>query len=357
MNGAGGDSQGIGEPQIRELATRLLGTTVARLQRVSAGFSGAVVVDLESSQGRFSLRGWPPDNFSRGRLVELHRLLRHWHESNLPVAVPRCWGVTNESVVEHAGRFWQLEPWLPGRAVEPSQISDDQLFELMRTLARLHRSAFWFRCRPEFASLFGSGSGNPPGISQRRSRIAAWTPTRLLQIRGQLATAPEAFRQIGLLILGNFLKHCERIDRDLAAFEHLVVPLHPCWRDLWSEHVLFAGPRVSGLIDPGSARSDHVSSDLSRILGSLLLDDFGRWTRALEVYAGERPLSEEERRLIRVMDRSSILLSGMTWMERWEQGTVDVTRIDAIVSRLESFHKRIQNLETERSPEGLWGVS
>lgn len=314
---------------------------------ISGGFSGAIVAQVEAPSGSFCLRGWPPQSLSGERLSELHRLLNHWRHSGLPVAVPIPVHGSRETFTAHAGRWWQMEPWLPGRAVAPREISDEQLNNLMRTLAELHQSASRYSCRPESRSLFGVGSGGAPAVNGRRRLIADWTPTRLVEGRESLKAAPGDFRDVGLSILDGFLRCAERIDDELAACTDFVVAVHPCWRDIWNEHVLFSGSHVTGLVDPGSARTDHVSSDLSRILGSLLPDDFGRWNDALDTYSEGRPLKPEEYRLVRVMDRSSVLLSGMTWIERWQAGEIDPSQLEKIVDRVRIIVQRLRRMVVE----------
>jgi Ser/Thr protein kinase RdoA (MazF antagonist) len=108
--------------------------------------------------------------------------------------------------------------------------------------------------------------------------------------------------------------------------------------------VLFTGDDVTGLIDPGAARTDHVAADLTRLLGSLLADDRVRWGRALDWYQELRPLSDDELRLLRALDRSSVLLSGMTWVERFLNEEIPAARVPEISERLSAIARRVGNL-------------
>ena len=103
---------------------------------------------------------------------------------------------------------------------------------------------------------------------------------------------------------------------ELLPYRDQRLKLHPCLRDVWHDHVLFEGDTVTGLIDPSAARTETPATDLARLLGSLLGDDERRWQAAIAAYREIRPLSDIEAKLARVIDRSTALLSGMTWLER-----------------------------------------
>lgn len=45
--------------------------------------------------------------------------------------------------------------------------------------------------------------------------------------------------------------------------------LQPCIRDIWHDHVLFDGDRVTGLIDFGAMQIDTPATDIARLVGSL----------------------------------------------------------------------------------------
>ncbi|MGH7199661.1 MAG: hypothetical protein ACREJB_03590, partial [Planctomycetaceae bacterium] len=107
-------------------------------------------------------------------------------------------------------------------------------------------------------------------------------------------------------------------------------------------HVLFSGDEVTGLIDPSACRTEHVAADLSRLIGSLVGDERALWDAALDEYSRCRPLSQEERRLVAVLDHSGVLLAGLTWLDRrylqrhtWPQPGRVLDRLKTILMRLE----------------------
>ena len=122
------------------------------------------------------------------------------------------------------------------------------------------------------------------------------------------------------------------------------MPLQPCLRDIWHDHVLFTGDIVTGLIDPHAARSDSVATDLARLLGTLVGDDRRGWDSGLAAYQEVRPLSAAELAMIELFDQSGVLLSGMTWLD-WHllQGRVFKNR-EGVLARLRSIAVRLKNL-------------
>ena len=109
-------------------------------------------------------------------------------------------------------------------------------------------------------------------------------------------------------------------------------------RDIHAEHVLFEGDNVSGIIDFGALRIDSVATDVARLLGSMVGDDEAGWQVGLAAYMSVRPLSDDERRLIKVFDESTVLMAGTNWLEwiyldGWG-GATNATEIIKCESRL-----------------------
>jgi Ser/Thr protein kinase RdoA (MazF antagonist) len=98
-------------------------------------------------------------------------------------------------------------------------------------------------------------------------------------------------------------------------------PLQPCLADLWHDHVLYRGDKVTGIIDYGSLRRDHVSVDLARLLGSLVPDDQAWWAAALDAYSSRGKLLPGEWDLVRVLDFTGMVAGVMNWLEWMTLGT------------------------------------
>ncbi|MEX2187939.1 MAG: phosphotransferase, partial [Pirellulales bacterium] len=118
---------------------------------------------------------------------------------------------------------------------------------------------------------------------------------------------------------------------EAASFQ---VALQPCLRDVWSDHILFSGDDVTGIVDLGAMRIESVAADVARLLGSMVGDDAALWQSGLASYEAVRPFDAQERRLAVAIDRGNVVLSGMLWL-RWllidERHFDDV---DAIIQRL-----------------------
>jgi Ser/Thr protein kinase RdoA (MazF antagonist) len=92
--------------------------------------------------------------------------------------------------------------------------------------------------------------------------------------------------------------------------------LQPCLRDVWHDHLLFEGEALTGLVDYAAVRADDAMTDVARLAGSLVGDDEDGWRVALAAYREVRPLSEDEERLARALDRTGAVVALATWA-RW----------------------------------------
>jgi Ser/Thr protein kinase RdoA (MazF antagonist) len=141
-------------------------------------------------------------------------------------------------------------------------------------------------------------------------------------------------------------KRIPLIPQALAPWILRRLPLQPCLGDIWHDHVLFSGEEVTGLVDFGSIKVDHVTIDLGRLLGSLIGDDAEARRRGIEVYTQIRPLALEDISLIQVLDETGTLLGAANWLiwlyrdrrafENLEQVS---RRLGALVERLEKWEK------------------
>lgn len=315
------------------------------------GFSGARLWRVEGEDGVYALRAMPCATVNVARLQGLHRLLAHVRDSGAEaiVAVPvLTTDGTTFAVLD--GFVWQLEPWLPGMADFSLAPSPVRLRNALRALARWHVAAKSFVPAPIEEQWFGSRpSARSPGIFERIQRIEHWTSEQRAVVRASLMrrTWPD-FDELGLRILELFPGVAPSVVQQLRLGSTISVPLQPCLRDIWHDHVLFSGEEVTGLIDAHSCRTDCVATDLARLLGSLVADDREAWDDGLEAYGKVRPLALDERSLMEVFDQSAVLLNGLTWIEwrcverrSFANPQTVALRLRGIVSRLETLSRRI----------------
>jgi Ser/Thr protein kinase RdoA (MazF antagonist) len=123
-----------------------------------------------------------------------------------------------------------------------------------------------------------------------------------------------------------------------------VWPLQPCLCDVWHDHVLFDGDRLTGLIDYGAMKIDHPAVDLARLLGSLVEDDPEGWSVGLAAYREVRPLSADEEELAHALDLSGTIAGASVWL-RWlyhegkefEDRAAAGRRLEGLTLRLERY--------------------
>jgi Ser/Thr protein kinase RdoA (MazF antagonist) len=323
----------------------------AQQPQAHRGFSGATVYCIATPRGKFALRDWGPQCPPLKRLRGLHRLLNWIERDGVHIVAVPLDAENGSTIVVQDGAVWQLEPWLPGVADFHANPSRDRLRNVMRAVADWHRAARrfepttdereWFRSDPADAS---------PAARERLQRILKWQRGRLLRLRQALDSDPgDLTNPWDLAGLGQFLIECfeaasPAVAAELQAVAEWRVELQPCLRDVWHDHVLFSGDDVTGLIDASACRCENVASDLSRLLGSFVADDRPAWEFAVECYSRHRELRAAELRLLPILDRSSVLLSGLTWLDRYYLQRRAFPDQEAVFRRMEQIAQRLSHL-------------
>ncbi|WP_437225814.1 phosphotransferase enzyme family protein [Planctomicrobium sp. SH661] len=312
---------------------------------VTGGFSEAIVFKVEADSGMYALRGWPVGSWPLPRVLERHRWLKDLFHHGIPVAVPLRSLESPSTVVEDGASAWQLEPWLAGRPLSNPEMNPQCWRSLMHLLAKFHQISSSYECTSQGTQWFQTHPHQLVGtLSERRKLIAEWNDVKLLKTRQLLMFDSHPFCRTSIEVLKEFTRHSRQIDEELSQCERIPAPVFPCFRDLWKDHVLFSENNVTGLIDPTAARTDHPASDLSRLLGSFLGDDRAGWNVALAEYSSARTLSDLDRQLIHVFDRSSVLLSGMTWIRRWSNQAIPDHQMPHVVERMLAIRERLRSL-------------
>lgn len=312
----------------------------------STGFSGATICRVEFCEQVFALRCWPPNAPSPTRLVGLHRLLDHTFRMGLTqIAVPRP-SLSGETLIQQDGRWWQLEPWMPGRADFHSHPSRNRLQDCLQVLARWHVSAQQFVPQAAESLWFTVHRSAPsPGLRERWLAINQWRSKGDGWFRRALQSAskPE-LRDHLTRIWQQFESLAPAVSHTLERLLEEQVPLQPALRDVWHDHLLFTGEQLTGLIDPSACRTENVTTDLARLLGSLVENDHIERAFALDCYQAVRPLSLVELQLLSAFDASGVLLSGMTWLEWLLVDQRQFANAEQVRARIEMVIRRMTQL-------------
>ncbi|MEO8493974.1 MAG: phosphotransferase [Planctomycetota bacterium] len=301
----------------------------------AGGFSGAAFWKVETADCTLCLRRWPPEHPSAERLASIHAVLCHVAASGFAAIPIPLRSRDGQTFVSMAGHLWELAPWLPGIADFHEHPTSNRLDAALAALAQFHRSA----------ASYESRLGTPPGITSRREQLAQLCAGGANKISQAVATiARPEFNQRAASILHWFNEQAAGMQPLLESASRLRVSLHRCIRDIWHDHVLFDGDEVSGFVDFGAMRTDHVACDISRLLGSLVGSERAKWEQGLASYQSLRPLSADELVLVDAYDRSTVLLSGMNWLQWIAVEGREFDDHQRVLNRLDEILHRLQQM-------------
>ena len=273
------------------------------------GFSGAELWRLRTTSGLLCLRRWPEEHPAPERLRFIHRVLLHaaargCNRLPLPIATQ-----SGETFCSDDGRLWELTPWLAGAADYHAGPSAEKLQAALTALGEFHCATSDF--------LSPAPVEVSPGMLRRREQLKSLLAGRLERLRH--AVRPLAgwagLESLARELIDLFPRRQAAVMRQLELGCNCRVRLQPCLRDIWHDHVLFDGSRVTGLIDFGAMAIETPSADVARLTGSLAADDRQAWSAALAAYAAVRPLSPDEQALVAAFDSSAVLMAGLQWLE------------------------------------------
>lgn len=301
----------------------------------AGGFSGARLWWLDTPRGAACLRRWAPEHPSRDRLEFIQAVLWHVDQEGFKLVPVPYETLTHAGYVSCDGHLWEVAPWMPGCADYHRLPCPTKLKAALAALANFHCAAVSFPL-PDVDRV------KSPGISERCERLHHLCEGGVGRIAREICTGdwPE------LAVRGHRL--CElfqttacKVKQSVEHAAHLEVNLQPCIRDVWHDHILYEGSAVSAIIDFGAMRPESVAADIARLLGSMVHDDQVGWHVGLSAYQSVRPLSEAESQLVLAFDRTSVLMSGIQWLEwiycqgrKFEDREAVISRIDDTTSRL-----------------------
>lgn len=299
----------------------------------AGGFSGARLWRVRWDPGDLCVRAWPPGESSPDRLRFIHALMRKGREAGLEFVPAVLNTRTGARWVERASRLWDVTTWMRGRADFLTCPTPARLEAACAALARLHGA--W--------SEAGATVGSCPGVQRRLEQArewisllgSGWQPAfGAVEDAEVRAWAERAWHWMRLRIVN--------VPHQLGPWIGRPVPLQPCLCDIWHDHVLFDGDAVTGVIDFGSVKMDHVAVDLARLLGSLAQEDAARWAAGLRFYRRWHPLTSEEEALTGLLDETGTLLGAANWLKwlyrdhrKYEDPQAVARRLAALVRRWE----------------------
>jgi len=306
------------------------------------------------------LRRWPAGVSNRRQIVWAHRILalaRNRGCRFLPVPYASASGPTLVAVADHD---WELSPWMPGHANYEQHPTAVRRSAAMLALAQFHQAA---RLPNDGASVGGTDQpATTLGIVRKWERLQEFQTLRAAEIdaavrrscdprkeNAHVNTAPPQDHldaRLAFEMLDLFRTYAPQIATTVqTAITYGDRLVHqPCIGDIWHDHVLYEGDYVSGIVDFGAMRMDHVTTDVARLLGSLARHNHAHWQDGLAAYSQNRPLTKQEIRVTQASHLVTLLLSGMNWLYwLWvEQRTFDDwARVVARVSRCHDDQRQI----------------
>ncbi|MEO1530001.1 MAG: aminoglycoside phosphotransferase family protein [Planctomycetota bacterium] len=225
---------------------------IKTLQRVSGGFSGALVFRCEGS-GKYALRRWAKTKATRVR--EVHRLVSSAAErcTLFPRWVRAVDG--NDIVCDDRGWMWDLAEWHDGEPLETTT-SLDGIVRGASTIADAHQAL-----RPS-----GEGTGVSGAIDARWNRLhelANLIPPALTRIDAAPPAIAATLRDAAALLL-RWKSIATQLAGRLEAFRGAELPLQHVLRDVHREHILFLDGNPTGIVDFDAIRIDSPLLDISR---------------------------------------------------------------------------------------------
>lgn len=278
-------------------------------QLQSGGLSGAEVWKVQAAGKGFALRKWPRPYPTGDRLDFLHEWLQRVAAHGIGELALPIHNHQGKTWTEQAGWLWEVTPWLPGASLESA--SSVQVRAALMFLARVHEASRRAYTLP--ATL-------PVGLVARLRQTAelqlglhrGGRAERWLQGARQ-GDWPELESMVPTVV-GDIVVAAPYVEQILKVATRFPVRSQVCLRDIWRDHLLFEGDQVTGLIDVGAAREDHVAADVTRLLGSLVQDDAEAWQHGLAAYQASETLTEQDLVLVAAYDESAVLLGTVNWL-------------------------------------------
>jgi hypothetical protein len=279
----------------------------------SAGMSIARTWYLRSSNGEFALRFHPgrPQPRQQWQLGILNSL----GSSSL---LPRPYPADLFHLLKYYRRgYYVLTDWKPSTTTLATEPTQENMLSAVRALAQTHLLLRPIMVPDPSQELPGRlPLGPPPGLRSRQSLLYR-TLLAIEQKQAAVAAYSGAaeIKEFALRTLARVQQHGPKLLLALNSVIENDYYRFPCLRDMQPEHVLFAGPTVTGIVDPWAMRFDCAAADLSRLVVNFRLQQPAWYANAIATYSELVPFSMDEQPLLEWYDLSLRLLSGVNWLE------------------------------------------
>jgi Ser/Thr protein kinase RdoA (MazF antagonist) len=320
----------------------------------AGGMSGAQFWRVHAPRGPLCLRCWPKEHPSPKRLAFIHSVLRHAESRGIEFLPVPIRSNDDETFVQHGGNLWELSTWLPGKADYEQSPSDAKLKAAMTAMGKFHIATSDLPPSASAPEQMGTRISDPPeahtdAIQNRYRRLGELSRGSATGHSKAIDDAiwPE-LAPLARQFLSSLHDSLPSVVAMLQPLQTVTLPLQPCIRDIWHDHILFSGDVVTGIVDFGAIGFDTPACDIARLLGSLVGDDANGWQKGLAAYGVVRRLSVEESAAVRALDASGTLLAGCNWI-RWiyMEGREFENR-EQVVERFRRILARTLNLVTAK---------
>jgi Ser/Thr protein kinase RdoA (MazF antagonist) len=277
----------------------------------AGGMSGAQFWRIESGAGPLILRQWPTEHPSPERLRFIHDVLFHAAAHGVSFVPAPIRSAGGDSFVQASSHLWQLEPLMPGEPAYERSPNPQKLRAAMMALAQFHVAT------SDFPTVQPSRSTvTAPAIAKRLTRLNELGVKGAGHLCG--AITPHILPPLEPLahqFLATLPYVIPDVTRQLESLTRNCFPTQPCIRDIWHDHVLFTDNEVTGIIDFGGMDIDTPTTDIARLLGSLVADDDKNWQIGIDAYSSVKPLSATEAQTAKALDHSGTILAGCNWLQ------------------------------------------
>jgi len=301
-------------PELRQLLAFWLddGTVMnCRVKRAVGGLSGAEIWQVAAGDNEYCLRRWPLVFRSLEWLAAIHRLIEHVHRRGVRIVPVPLRTPGGDTIVLEQGP-WELTKWLPGVAVEGSEVTPTVLSAAGETLARFHLAAADFSM-----GEWKPAQGPAPGLLARQRLLESLRDGQLVLLRRYVGSeCDHPYHRLAGNMLDSVEASLTEVLKSVGAVSTKSFPLQWHLGDVHREHLLFTEGKVTGLIDFGAAAVGSVAGDVARLGGSLCGDMAAIWSEFLNSYETLRPLSAIERGAVAAYDAGGLIGAAANWI-RW----------------------------------------